>query len=272
MWDAIGNLASAGINYLSGSENREAQERANQMQYQIAQQNMALQREFAQSGIQWKVNDAKAAGLHPLAALGAQTSSFSPVSVGGSAATADFGSMGQDVGRAIKAAMSNQDREEETRREGQKLAIEKAGLENDILRTELASKQKRMETNAGAVAMPGNTSVLARVPLPRPSPLDRTVSAGAAVKDDDIKQKEEDYPATKIVRPFGYPLYANPWFSDGQQFEDRYGESEVGSTLKFGVNTIADHAYTGYKMFRPRRFGAETGDRRAFARRVQGWR
>jgi uncharacterized protein YnzC (UPF0291/DUF896 family) len=37
--------------------------------------NVAMQKEFAQKGIQWKVNDAKAAGVHPLAALGAQTHS-----------------------------------------------------------------------------------------------------------------------------------------------------------------------------------------------------
>lgn len=248
MWDFLGNLASAGINYITGSQNRSAQEQANEQANRNHQQNIALQREFAQNGIQWKVADAQAAGLHPLAALGASTTSFAPVSVGGGAATSDFGSMGQDIGRAVKAAMSDSDREEQTRREGQKLALEKAGLENEVLRTELASKQKRMETNVGAVAMPANTSVLGRVPLPRPFPGERTVSTGEAVKGDDLKQKGEDFPQTKIVRPFGYPLKANPWFSDGQQFEDRYGESEIGSTIKFGVNTIADHAYTGYHM------------------------
>ena len=35
--------------------------------------NAALQREFAQHGIRWKVADAKAAGLHPLYAIGAVT-------------------------------------------------------------------------------------------------------------------------------------------------------------------------------------------------------
>lgn len=229
----LGDLVSAGVSAWQGEENRETQ-------MQIARENMALQKEFAQSGVQWKVADAQKAGIHPLAALGANTTSFSPVSVG----STDYGSMGQDLGRAVKAAMSNSDREEETKREANKLALDKAGLENDILRTELASKQKRMETNGGAIAMPANTTVLSRVPMPRPFPGERTISEGVAVKDDDIKQKAEDFPATKIVRPFGYPLYSNPWFNDGQQFEDRYGDSEIGSTIKFGVNTIADHIYS----------------------------
>lgn len=64
-----------------------------------AKQQANLQREFAKKGIQWKVADAKKAGVHPLAALGANTISYSPVSVG----TPDFGAVGQDIGRAIDA-------------------------------------------------------------------------------------------------------------------------------------------------------------------------
>lgn len=242
MLDAAIGLVGKGLDAYSADKN-------NETQLQIARENMALQREFAQSGVQWKVADAQKAGIHPLAALGANTTSFSPVSLGDLKGS-NFGEMGQDIGRAVKAAMSDQDRAEETRREAEKLTLEKAGLENEILRTELASKQKRMETNPGAVAMPGNTSVLSRVPMPRPFPGERTISSGTAVKDDDIKQKEEDFPATKIVRPFGYPLYSNPWFNDGQQFEDRYGDSEIGSTIKFGVNTVADHLYSAPSVAR----------------------
>jgi hypothetical protein len=36
-------------------------------------QNIKMQREFAQKGIRWKVSDAKKAGIHPLYALGAST-------------------------------------------------------------------------------------------------------------------------------------------------------------------------------------------------------
>ena len=37
--------------------------------------NEALQREFAQNGIRWRAADARAAGLHPLAALGSSGAS-----------------------------------------------------------------------------------------------------------------------------------------------------------------------------------------------------
>lgn len=43
-----------------------------------------LQKEFAQNSIQWRVNDAKKAGIHPLSALGSQGINYNPSYVGGS--------------------------------------------------------------------------------------------------------------------------------------------------------------------------------------------
>lgn len=54
----------------------------NKQQLVINQQNADLQREFAQMGIRWRVEDAEAAGLHPLAALGMQPVQASPSYVG----------------------------------------------------------------------------------------------------------------------------------------------------------------------------------------------
>lgn len=54
--------------------------------------NEQLQRDFAQKGIQWRVADAKAAGIHPLAALGASVPSASPSFVAGD--------LGESVARA----------------------------------------------------------------------------------------------------------------------------------------------------------------------------
>lgn len=42
-----------------------------------------MQYEFAQNGVQWRVNDAREAGIHPLAALGANTHASRPINVGG---------------------------------------------------------------------------------------------------------------------------------------------------------------------------------------------
>lgn len=88
----------------------------------INDQNIAMQREFAQNGIRWKVQDAIAAGLHPLAALGAQTSSFSPVAVQG----ADYQQLGQNMSRAISTTMTKEQKDMSK----VSLAIEKEKLKN----------------------------------------------------------------------------------------------------------------------------------------------
>lgn len=69
-----------------------------------------LQRQFAQEGIRWKVADAKAAGIAPLAALGAQTISYQPMQVGGGYGDA-LGLAGQSLDRAIDATRTQEERD-----------------------------------------------------------------------------------------------------------------------------------------------------------------
>lgn len=92
----------------------------NAQQMQLARENMALQKEFAQKGIQWRVADAAAAGLSPLVAAGASEPGFSPVSAGTVVFPQDtsvrdtglkmMASMGQDLFRSRLNAMSETDR------------------------------------------------------------------------------------------------------------------------------------------------------------------
>ena len=58
-----------------------------------------LQREFAQHGIQWRVADAKAAGIHPIVAMGANVQSGKPIPIGMQSDT--FSRMGQNIGETI---------------------------------------------------------------------------------------------------------------------------------------------------------------------------
>jgi len=90
------------------------------------------QQEFAQQGLRWKVEDAKAAGLHPLAALGTPTTPFQPA-YGGMAS--DFASMGQDTSRAINATRTGKER---TDAKLLAISIERGELENELLRSQIA--------------------------------------------------------------------------------------------------------------------------------------
>lgn len=250
-WDVIGNLVSAGMNMFNSAENRAQQSNFNDQSLRIAQQNQEMQREFAQHGISWKIDDAASRGIHPLAALGAQTASFSPISLGGSAATSDLGTAGQDVARAFAAAAPAETR---TAREAQEIALEKGRLENEVLRSQLASSKIRIMRQVGPpMAAAVENQVVdgqgdSRIPLPRSGPV--RSADGLALKEDEMKQKEGDAPAQAYSRPFGWKMDHNPWASDGQSFEDRYGDSEIGSTLKLMYNLGADALYTARNRYR----------------------
>lgn len=81
----------------SGSGNGRAIGEARARAREVKQQ-ADIQEEFARNGIRWRVEDAKAAGIHPLAALGAQTTSYQPVQVGGGYDSGpDYRGMGQNI-------------------------------------------------------------------------------------------------------------------------------------------------------------------------------
>lgn len=103
-WAAIIPGAIAAASSLIGGHLDRKQSQEN------SEANIAMQREFAQQGIRWRVADAKAAGIHPLYALGASGASFSPSVNVGSMGPA-LASAGQDIGRAFAATASQRERE-----------------------------------------------------------------------------------------------------------------------------------------------------------------
>lgn len=130
MMEFLGGLIGAGSRLLGGfMSNNSAEE--------IAARNIAMQREFAQNGIQWKVADARKAGIHPLYALGAQTHSFSNVA-GGEGLGSSLAEAGQDVSRAIQATRSAEDRSSAVLKTVQDLELTNMGLKNELLATQIA--------------------------------------------------------------------------------------------------------------------------------------
>lgn len=72
-------------------------------QREMWDKNYNAQKEFAQNSMQWRVADARAAGLHPLAALGQMGSSYTPTSVYDNGP--DVGSAVANAGSALGSAM-----------------------------------------------------------------------------------------------------------------------------------------------------------------------
>lgn len=126
----------------------DAAEEARDQQQEQFERNIQLQREFAQQGIRWKVEDARAAGLHPLAAIGMSGASYSPVSSSfDRGSSMDFAGIGQNIGRAIDATRTKEESEEE--RAARDIEAKKANLElehmqlrNDYLRSQIATVQQ----------------------------------------------------------------------------------------------------------------------------------
>lgn len=113
-----------------------------------AEDQAQLQREFAQNGIRWKVEDAKAAGIHPLYALGASTAQYSPISVG-----TDFASQGQNLGRAIDSMRTPAEKQSAFAKTVEGLTLDKMGLENEVLRSQL----RNINAAGTGPGMPGTT-------------------------------------------------------------------------------------------------------------------
>lgn len=178
--NAENRAAAADIN----AANLANQERTNAQNLAFAREQLqsseALQREFAQMGLRWKVADATAAGLHPVYALGGSGATFSPSSIvmpfGSTNQVASQGSaphaeapraissqsvapdvsswmarMGQDLGRAISALMDPYQRAlQQAELAGRAAATYKDQAQGDYW----AGRAKMLQTTQGANPFP----------------------------------------------------------------------------------------------------------------------
>lgn len=113
--------------------------------------NYKAQKEFAQNSIRWRVADAKAAGLHPLAALGAQSSGYTPsATIGDSPDFSFLQDVGQNIGRAIDAKRTNRERVEQERKQNLLFKEELKGrrLQNQETQTRIDSMKWDMAMEA----------------------------------------------------------------------------------------------------------------------------
>lgn len=140
-------------NLFSAREGKKAWRRSLRMQDRVSRQEYERQKEFAQMGIQWKVADAKAAGLHPLYALGAMPSNYSPAmmqspSEPSSGIGESMADAGQSISRAMMATQTNQEKQM------QQMALDAHAAnmaESDMRRQVLESERDRnyQEMNRG---------------------------------------------------------------------------------------------------------------------------
>lgn len=170
----------------SGKNQSDAIREANAVSLANADKNIAMQREFAQNGLRWKVEDAKAAGIHPLMAMGASPASFSPVSVGVTPDTAQADSMvrmGQDISRAMSSTSTASERQMQTLNvQGAQLDLQGKALDNQIKQSQLTKMEQT------GPAFPGSSSFISGQGDSGPGivekPLERTRSLKGAPQSE----------------------------------------------------------------------------------------
>ena len=137
----LGALISAGSSILKGVLGKKSAKKQRDIEYE-------RQKEFAQQGIRWKVADAKSAGIHPLYALGAGTTSYAPQYVGGS--DSGIAAAGQEIGRAINTHESVGGRNKAFVEATQQLSLQRMELENQLLSSKIATANQTMHPPAPA--------------------------------------------------------------------------------------------------------------------------
>jgi len=195
---AIGAAVSAVGGGIGGYYAQKSAEKAARKQYE---RERVENREILQNQIQWKTADAIKAGLHPLAALGVNPASGPSGTVVGDNGWAQ--NMGQNLGRAVEAGLSTEDK---TAVQVAQLGIERARLENELVKTQIASQRMRniQGSNPGL-----------------PMQLGPEVNGSIAIPGTGQRIKQE------------FPNLA-------QDAENAYGE--IGGEL-FGISNLAVDAY-----------------------------
>lgn len=163
----------------------------NQQKKEGQEREIELQKEFAQNGLRWKVEDAQRAGVHPLAALGATGAAYSPVGLGDNDTAASFSAAGQDFSRAIDATRTAPEKAGVLGGKMAALSLERASLENDLLRAQILDITR---------------------PRTPPFPL------------ADGGYNMPGQPASGVTKVAGVPVKHNSGWSDAQDVEDRYGD------------------------------------------------
>lgn len=150
--NALDGDASRDVNNASVDASREAnatnlaiQRDKQAFDVQASRTEYERQKEFAQMGIRWKMDDARAAGLHPVAALGGTGSMYSPSAAVSGQFTADKPSFlsrssssidvpGQNTLRAQMATKTDVEKEMEA------LALRRGQLQNALLEGQVAAQ------------------------------------------------------------------------------------------------------------------------------------
>lgn len=216
MW---AHLASTIGDLFEREAKRDAKRDANQAANRHVAEERSNQERHAKMGIQWKMQDARAAGISPLYALGASGSSYSPVSQPQHESGDDGGTVVGDLsrlGQSIAGAAGNTQTASEKQYTQLQVANAKLDLEGKAIDNQIrASQLRQMQTGPAfpgdqhLVPGQGNSGIIKTNPMERSTTMKgrpdaepgALPSVGWAVNSDgsltpvpskDVKERIED--------------------------------------------------------------------------------
>lgn len=244
----FGEIISAVGNIVGGFMNKDSADKNRQAQIEMNERNIALQKEFAQHGLTWKINDAMANAdrVHPIYSLGSSGASFSPVSSNFTADTSlgnAVSAAGQNIGRAVNSTATQSQRATAFQQAASSIQLEGAKLDNDLKKVQLASEVGRLRQAATPpfpgdnYLIPGQTESgyiepkkLEVAPGHRAQPSTeggaitdagyaRTTTGWAPIPSNDVKQRIEDnmpqelmhFYRNNILPSFGHNMAPPPF-------------------------------------------------------------
>ena len=182
-WQALAGGALGLVGGYLGNRSAESQN----------QWNISLQKEFAQHGIRWRVEDAKKAGINPLYALGAPAISASPTRIGGDSLASSLQGMGQDITRSALAGKTRNERLAD------KMALQSAKLDlqgKEIDNAIRASQLRKMQQVGPSLPSPVDSPMVSSQGS-APSSVPAVSSAASGVRVNPI-----NVGATDLGKPF----------------------------------------------------------------------
>lgn len=196
----LGSIISAGADLAGGLLNQNAAKEASKTDWKRTQK-------VLQNQIQWRVDDAVKAGLHPLVGAGISPSSGPPPSTVGDMGSS-VSSMGNNLGRAVDAYM---DPAAKVAAKAALLDLEQRQANIDLTKAQLAGAQKALLTTGST---PGIAS---------PIPVSPSSRKGDKLGGGQV-----------IGRGFDGQAFTVPGGWNAEQYEQEFGElnSEIQGNLR----------------------------------------
>lgn len=269
--DIVGSLISGGFG-LTGGLLSDASQRS------IAAMNWERQKEALHNTIQWRVEDAKKAGIHPLYALGAPTFNAPAQIYGGTGLGEGLRDMGQNLGGAIARTMDADEKKKTLLEiEGLEKRNEEMDARTQLLRTQ--EQQIRAPSAPTGIGIqregkvtPGEITIEGQTYNP-------TQGTGRGYFERTPGQRESQSLWDKGVAAGDEGMYQVYWLTDGLPFLGPAGKGEsaeeilsemswpayyglvVANANKFGVDWLEDFLAYRYAGRPPKNYHEHPGER-----------